>query len=303
MKKILVLIILTAVVSAVLNIPREFTVEDWKEHLILLNPTAEVSTGGPALGVRNIQDLPTGTHMLYRIEFEGAVEQVSQPVSMTLGCTVSGTELIDGINTTVLDVTLDMTMDFLGDPMMLSFEGTEWLDETGAPVKMEGNAIGNMDAVEILISYTTERTGEEVYHGHDCWILSMTQSMEVEGLPPAEMTIVQYMDKESFAVVRMITTVMGEVVNVLGGKADTGYIEPKGAPGNLVWELNGWERITTELGTYDCQIIYLKEDSKIVGTMWVKKEIKAPLRYVFSYKYGGENLEVMMTLIEYTVGE
>jgi hypothetical protein len=303
MKKILVLITLIAVVSVVLHIPREFTVEDWKEYLILLNPTAELSTGGPALGVRNIQDLPTGTHVLYRIEFEGTVEQVSQPLSMMLGCTVSSTESINGINTTVLDVTLDMNMDFLGDSMMLYFEGTEWLDETGAPVKMEGNATGRMDAVEMLISYTTERTGEEVYRGHDCWILSMTQSMEVEGLPPTEMTIVQYMDKESFAVVRMITTVMGEAVSVLGGKADTGYIEHKGSPENLVWELSGRETITTELGTYDCQIIYLKEDSKIVGTMWVNKEIKAPLKYVFSYKNGEEDLKVMMTLLEYTLGK
>jgi len=94
-----------------------------------------------------------------------------------------------------------------------------------------------------------------------------------------EGSVTEYMDKESSQVIRVITEIATET-------DDT--------------QLGGRETVKTPPGTYDCQVIYLKENNEVVGTIWVNEEIRVPVKYVATYKTEYMDMEVTMTLVEYT---
>ena len=267
-----------------------WTIENWKEHLFFLD-IREQSAAGMVTGLRNFEALPMGTHMKYKVEFGDGTEETGMPYEIVIGLTVSGKEPIDGIECTVIDFTQDMEMETFGISMTMTFEGTEWVDETGAPVKMEGTAITKSEDVEMPTEFTVERIGEELYEGHDCWLYEMTQSTEMMG-QSMEVKFVQYVDKSSFAVVRALSEMMGT-------EQDSGYLEPEVSAGEFEWELGNRETITTELGTFDCQVIYLKVNGEVLGTIWANEEFKVPIKYVYSYKTEDTEFEMTMTLLEY----
>lgn len=296
MRKILVAAILIMALSAsCIGQKTEFTVEDWKEHLSFVKPSVGQSSGSMVSGFNNLEDLPTGTHMVFKIIFVGTSEGMDIPLDITVGFTIAGKEVVDGIDTVRADITQNMEMDAFGETMTMTFEGQEWMDLDGAPVKMEGTASTEMAGMEILLSFTFKRIGEEQYHGHDCWILEMVETMEMAGMPETEIKMTMYVDKESYSVVRMLTK-MGEE------EVDTGYIEPVISLGDIVWELGDRETITTEFGTYDCQVIHLKENGETIGTIWANEDIRAPIKYVISYKSEDTEFGITMILLEYELG-
>lgn len=267
-----------------------WTVEQWKDYLFFLD-MREQSALGMITGLRNLDALPMGTHMKYNIEFGGELEGTGMPLDIVIGLAVSGKEVIDGIDCTVIDFTQDMEMEAFGMAMTMTAEGTEWVDETGAPVKMEATATGESEEMEMLTEFTGDRIGEESYEGHDCWIYEMTQTSEVMG-QSTEMTFVQYVDKSSYAVVRTIYEMMGT-------EQDSGYLEPAVSVGEFEWELGDRETITTEMGTFDCQVIYLKVNDEVLGTIWANEEYRVPVKYVYSYKTEDTEFTLTMTLLEY----
>jgi hypothetical protein len=267
-----------------------WTAEQWKEHLFFLD-MREQSAMGMISGLRNLDALPMGTHMKYNVAFGGELEQTGAPIDIIIGLTISGKESVDGIECTVIDFTQEMQMESFGITMNMIAEGIEWVDETGAPVKMEATAEADSEEMEMLTTFTGNRIGEESYKGHECWIYEMTQTSEVMD-QSTEMKLVQYVDKSSYAVVRTIYEMMGT-------EQDSGYLEPAVSTGEFDWELGNRETITTPMGTFDCQIIYLKENNKVLGTIWANEEYNAPIKYFYSYKTEDTEFEMTLTLLEY----
>lgn len=268
----------------------EWTAETWKEHLFFLD-IREQSAPGLVTGLRNLEALPVGTHLAYEVEF-GGDEEKGMLYEIIIGLTVSGEETISGIDCTVIDLTQEMEMESFGITMTTVFEGTEWVDDTGVPVKMEGTAVGKSEEIEMPVEFTGERIGEESYQGHECWVYEMTQSSEMMG-QSVEMEYVQYVDKSSYAVVRTITKIMG-------AEQDSGYLKPAVPVEEFEWELGNRETITTQMGTFDCQVIYLKVNDKVFGTIWANEEYRVPLKYVYSPQVEDTEFEMTMTLVEYT---
>lgn len=66
---------------------------------------------------------------------------------------------------------------------------------------------------------------------------------------------------------------------------DAKYIE--GTYAGRKWELGSRERITTELGTFDCQVIYLKDNGRTTGTIWANEKIRTPIKYIVYYEQEG----------------
>jgi hypothetical protein len=298
MKKfVVVAIYVIALMSSCIG--QEWTVEEWRTHLTFVNPSTEQNSTGMLTGFENIEELPAGTHMAFKIDADTTFEGTDVPFTLTLGFTVTGKEAREGVDYTVVDVTMnmevEMEMEGSDSTLTMTFEGKEWVDTTGSPVTMEGTATGKIGEFEMPISFAMERIGEEQYHGHDCWIYEVTQSMEMEGFPTGEIKAVQYMDKKSYAVVRTIAEFMGE-------ETDSGYTEPVFSYGELQWELGARETITTDMGTYDCQIIYLLDDGETVGTIWANEDVRAPIKYEISFKQEDMEFTMIMTLIEYTLG-
>ncbi len=294
MRHIILLLVVVALQCSCIGQEKEWTAEDWKEHLFYMD-LREQSTPGVVSGFHNTGALPVGRHVAYEIEFEGDGKETEMPQHMVMSVTVSGEEVKSGVTYKVVDITMDMEMQVSGQAMTMVFEAKEWVDEKGVPLKMVGKATGKIQGMEMPISLTAERTGEEVYEGHDCWVFTMTETVDMPGfLPSTEMKVIQYMDKKTYAVVRMITQAMGT-------ETDTGYIKPALSE-EVVWELGGKETITTKMGTYECQIIYLKENGETVGTIWATKDIETPLKQVYSWEQEGSEYTVVMTLLEYTSG-
>jgi len=296
MKNTATLAILTVVIVALTLScigQKELTVEEWKGYLTFMNPRIDQSAVNMVFELPNVENLPTGTHAVFEIECEGSLGKLDMPSSMIMEFTITGKEIINGIECTVVNVAMEM--EGFAESVFLTFEGREWVDKTGAPVRVEGTATGKSGEFTVPMTYTVERTGEEAYHGHECWIFSITQKMQM-GQSAEEVKIVRYMDKESYVVVRVINEIWGE-------KVDTGYIEPLISTGELEWVLEGREKITTNLGDYDCQLIYLMENDVVIGTIWANEEIRAPVKYVFSYETEYVGLEVTMILVEYSLGE
>lgn len=269
-------------------------VEKWKEHLSFVSPPSGQDVASMVPAFFNAEELPIGTRMVYEITSEGVSQGVAVSSKMTVDITISGRESVKGIDCTVLDVTMEMEVESMGQAMPMTIQGKEWVDQNGAPVKVEEEITMSFGEFEIPLSMTLERVGEEVYHGHDCWVLSGTQTSTAMGMT-TEGVITEYMDKESFSVVRVITSMGGEEI-------DTEYIEPPTPLEELEWELGSTETITTAMGVYDCQIIYLKENGETVGTIWAHEDFKTPIKYEFSYKTGETEIKLTMTMIEYTLG-
>ena len=293
MKKIVVCAILVIVLASCIG-QTEWTIDEWREHISFASPPLGQDPASMIAGFHNIEELPTGTHIVFDIQAEGVLQGTNVTVDMTMGFTVAGTDTVDGIECTVVDVDIEMNMNIMDESLIMRVKGKEWVDRNGAPVKVDEEATMEIGEFKIPFSINVGRTGEELYQGHDCWVLSGTQSLEIMGIS-AGGKITEYMDKESHAIVRSITTIGEE-------EADTGYIEPPIFVLGLTWELGGRETITTELGTYDCQIIYVKQNGELMGTIWATEDIRSPIKYVYSYETTDTDLEMTMTLVEYTAG-
>jgi len=296
MKRIIIFAILMVVLTSCIGQQEEsaWSVQDWKEHLSLVTPPLGQDATSMISGFQTPENLPIGTRTVSAVTLEGTFRGVYTTTDMTMDIHIAGTEVINGQDCTVVDVVIEMEMEMESQDQSMSMDikGTEWLDKDGAPVKVKEDVIMGIGEFDIPMSIEMERTGEELYHGHECWVFSGTQTMEIMGLAETEGSIEEYMDKKTFSVVRTLTEIEGE-------KVDTGYIEPPIQVEDLVWELGNRETITTELGTYDCQVIYLKENGEIVGTIWAHEDVKAPIKYVFSYETADMNLEMTMILVEY----
>jgi hypothetical protein len=300
-KKILFILFIVALAS--LCIGQEETdekeqapegVEKWKEQLSFMSPPSGQDATSMIPAFVNAEELPLGTHIVYQIVSEGVSQGVDISSDMTMDFTLSGREPVKGIDCTVIDVVITADMESQGQAITMTIEGKEWIDADGVPVKVEEDITMSMGEFSIPLSLVLERTGEEQYHGHDCWVFSGTQTTSMMGMS-TEGTVTEYMDKESYAVVRVITGIGGEEV-------DTGYMEPPVAMKDLEWVLGDTETITTAMGTYNCQIIYLKELGETVGTIWATEDVSAPIKYEYSYETEDSSMTMTMTLIEYTLG-
>jgi hypothetical protein len=265
----------------------EWTVTDWKEHLSFgtFRIDQNIPTG-IVTGLDNIDTVPPGTHIVYTVETKGGAN-LDMPVETTVDITVLGSDSMDNTPCTLIDIVITMTMTMFGESMTTTFEGKEWVDDNGVPVKAELEGVQKLQDFEAPTSLRGMRTGEDVFYGHDCWVFTMTQRADMD-VSSIEMEVIQYLDKETSALVRVITRI-GEK------EQDTGYIEPA-STGELEWVLGDKEVITTKAGTYDCQLIYVKDEEKTVVTMWAAKDVAAPIRCVYSYAEG----VVIMTLVAYS---
>lgn len=271
-----------------------WTVDQWKEHLSFATfPLGQDPTSMIA-GFRNVGDLPTGTRVAYNVKSDGIFQGQETTSDATMDLIVSGTEVVDGITCTVTDVATHMNVESEGSTMVITIEGKEWLDEEGVPVKVEEAGSMEFGEYSIPLSIALKRTGEEIYHGRDCWVFTGTQTMEILGMK-TEGNITEYMDKETYAVVRTVSTIGDQNI-------DTGYMEPPKPPETQEWELDGRESVTTPAGTYDCQVIYLKENGKQVGTIWANEDVSVPIKYTFTYEAENTSMEVTAILIAYTLG-
>ncbi|MBU7015805.1 MAG: hypothetical protein HXS43_13345 [Theionarchaea archaeon] len=273
----------------------EWTVDDWKDHLMFVSPSG---TQGGIPGFvptsSTVMTLPVGTHMVFDVVSEGTVGELEMPTRMVLGLRYLGTERVNEKECAALQITMNMEIEMYGESMAMASEGKEWIGEDGAPVKMDFRATGNLAGIEIPISLTGGLTEETQYQGHECWVFTVTQKVEMAG-PSTEMEMIMYMDKESRALVRIVAK-MGEI------EQDSGYMEPVFSIGPSTWELGPEETVTTPLGTYKCQVIYVVEEGKTVGTIWATKDVRAPVKYIYTFENGDSNLEVTMVLIEYSSG-
>lgn len=265
----------------------QWTAEDWQSYLSFVNPRMDRCAATFIIPLSNVGNLKIGTAAAFEILFEGSRDVLNVPSFMRIRFVITGKDLIKEIPCTTVDITSEM--DF--ESVIVTFAGNEWVDDTGAVVKMVGTATGTYDEYEMPMNYTVERMGEEVYYGHECWIFSVTESMEI-GTSTQEIRTTQYMEKETYTLIRMIT-------DILGREVDTGYIEPLIPSKELQWELGAVEELHTEMGDYRCQIVYLREEKKPFGILWVNKEVRAPLKYVISLKEGDVELKMTMVLVEY----
>ncbi|MBU7018003.1 MAG: hypothetical protein HXS44_10875 [Theionarchaea archaeon] len=298
MKHFTTCIILVALVTLCINQQedvinpenREWTVQDWKEYLTLMSPPLGQDITSMVPAIQNIDELPVGTHLVYHIESF----VVSTETDMRYTITISGKDTVKNIPCIVMDITVEAEITGIEKSMEIHATGTEWVDEEGTPVRIEEEMVMYFTEYEIPLEIVMERTGEEVYSGIDSWVFSGVQTMNVMG-NDVEGTITEYIDKESSSVVRVITEVGDQY-------EDTGLIEPTVSTQLLEWELGGREGVTTLMGVYDCQAIYLKKNGDTVGTIWASEKVKVPIKAVFSYEVGGTNLDVVMTLEEYMLG-
>ena len=260
----------------------------------MVNPNFNTDmSSNMAPGLINAEELPVGTHMEFEVTAVESIETEEVPIDMTIGMTVLDREVINGKDCAVIETIMEMGMEVEDESVTMTAETKEWRDKTGAPLKMEGSMTMNFLGMETPMKFSGEVVGEEVYEGHDCWVVDV--AFEIETM---EISTTIYMDKESYAAVRTIVEEKEWV--------DSGYNAGATYVAGLEWVLGGRETITTELGTYDCQVIYLQENGETVGTIWVNENIKAPLKYVITAEL--ENIgmiitiEMTMVLVEYTWG-
>ena len=303
MKRAIVLaLVVTALISSCIGQEEsadEWTVEEWKDYLFFPNPSADQSIANMAAGLTNIEELPPGTHIVFEGGAHGTLagSQGAPPVSynMTMEIDILDKEVVAGKECSVAEITMEMRTNIEGQLVSINVSGKQWTDTQGAPVKVDAEVRMELfEGLETVSRANLELVGEEQYNGYDCWVFSGTQSTELMGMSQ-ESEMKQYMDKKSKAVVG--TTIDGEEQEMARE-----YVEASTYVSELEWELGGREKITTELGTYDCQVINLKKDGKKVGTMWAHEEFKTPLKYVITYETEDMKLEMTLTLVEYTLG-
>jgi hypothetical protein len=289
MKKATILVmILTVLIFSFMSYERRWTVEEWKDHLFIPSPRMDQTMSNMITGFDNIEELPPGTHILFKGKADGYSQEDTAVFDMTIDVTVQN-GLIQGKDVTIIEITLEMEH----PSVSLGIKNTEWVDRTGTPLRMEGEIrTALVEGTESLTRYTLELIGEEQYKGLECWVYAGTERTDVTGMDVnIETEIMQYIDKESKAVVRVITN---------NGQVDQSVDTP--SMSKLEWELGGKETITTDMGRYDCQVIYLKKDDEIVGTMWVNKAFRTPLKYIILYETEDTKLEIDMTLAKYMRG-
>ncbi|MBU7017272.1 MAG: hypothetical protein HXS44_07160 [Theionarchaea archaeon] len=294
-KAIVLVVILTALVSLCISQEEgteEWAVDQWKDYLLLANPSIDQTSSNIFSGFRNIEDLSPGTHIVFKGSARGFFQGLEVPYDMTMNLTVLDNEVISGKECVAVEITMDSNIEMQGQSSSMIFTGKEWIDADGTLVKMDGEMKTSSGGTEASIGLTTELVGEKQYKGYDCWVYSSTQSMEMMGTT-LDMEMTQYMDKESQAVVGALVQGNEVEMNQEALEAATYMYEAE-------WELGGRETITTDMGTYDCQVIYLKRDGKVFGTIWANEEFRAPLKYVVSYDVGDLKSEMTLTLIEYT---
>lgn len=293
-KAIVLVVILTALVSLCIGQeegPKEWTVDQWKDHLFLANPSIDQTTSNMFSGLRNIEELSPGTRIVYKGTATGYFQGQDVPYDMTMGVTVLDKETVSGKECIVAEITMDINMEMEGQLTSMIFTAKEWIDTDGTLVKMDGEMKVSLAGTETAMQLTTELAGEEQYKGYNCWVYATTQSMEMMGTS-IDMEMTQYMDKESYAVV-------GAIINGNEVEMDQEALEAATYMYEAEWELGGRETITTDMGTYDCQVIYLKREGKIIGTIWANEEFRAPLKYMVSYEIEDMKMDMTLILIEY----
>jgi hypothetical protein len=295
-------VVVTALISSCIDQEEstgEWTIEEWKDHLFFASPTMDQSITNMAAGLGNIEELAPGTHIVFdgggrgtSLGFQGA------PIAsygMTVEITVLEDEVVNGEACTVAEVKMEMRTNVEGQPVSIVITGKQWTDAAGTPVKVDAEAkMELLEGFETSLKSNLEFVGEEQYKGHDCWVFSGTQSTELMGIS-LDNEVEQYMDKKSKAVV-------GTLIDGVEQQMGKEYVDAAIFVSELEWKLGKRETITTELGTYDCQVIYLKKDGKKFGTVWAHEEFRTPLKYVITYEVEDMNLEMTMTLIEYSLG-
>jgi len=264
-------------------------------------------------GLHNLETLPVGTHTVLEIEFNES-KDLDPPFETVCELTVPGKEVVYGKDCTVANLTMNMEWEVSGISVAKAFWCKEWVETTGAPVRMIGNEIGKSQIVENLpsdeewgfsgfyrekwvVSFTVDRVRSELYQGQECWVYEMTKKdlTETYIFPSRdEMKTVFYVDKENYAVVR--TTYETHPL----GEFDSGYMKPAISIRELEWELAHKEPIMTDMGTFECQVIFLKENGKTLGTIWANKEARIPLKYVYSYQEEDYEVEIRVILTRYT---
>lgn len=271
------------------------TIDQWKDHLTVLNPPLGEDPTSMVTGVLNSDTLPVGTRITFFVTLKRIYHSVETATTMTMTAVVSKKEYIDDIECTVFDITMDMHMTLTNESMDITITGTEWIDSTGAPVKVKENIIMKFNGMEFPAHLVVTRKAEGTFHGHECWVYTGTQTMGV-GDDPDESSIIEYMEKKSFAIIQTITSIGGETVN-------TGYIPPPVALSECVWELYKRERITTEAGRYNCQVIHVKEGDTVVATFWAHDTVRVPIQYTYEYHTKESDIQFTMTLTEYSLGK
>lgn len=289
MKKATILVmILTVLIISSMNYERRWTVEKWYDHLFLFNPRMDQTMSNVITGFENIEELPPGTHIL----FKGAAEAYSQEdtilFDMYMDVAVQNGE-VHGKEVTLVEITLEMEHPSIS----LGVKNIEWLDRTGTPLRIEGEIkTALVEGTTSLTRYTLELVGEEKFEGLNCWVYTGTERIDVTGMDMnTETEVIQYVDKDSTAVVRVITN---------NGQEDKTVDTPSMSKSE--WELGDKETITSDMGSYDCQVIYLKEKDAIVGIMWVNKAFRTPLKYTIFYVTEDTTLKMDMTLVTYVWG-
>ncbi|MBU7017273.1 MAG: hypothetical protein HXS44_07165 [Theionarchaea archaeon] len=287
MKKATILVvILTVLIFSLMNYERRSTVQEWKDHLFIPIPRMDQTISNMIGGFDNIEELPPGTHILFTGAADGYFQEDTAILNTSMEVTVQS-GVIQGKECTVVEITFEMEH----SSVSMTVKSTEWVDRTGTPLRMEGE-IGTslVEGTGSLTRYALELVGEEQYKEFDCWIYGGTERTEVAGMKASiETEIMRYVDKESKAVVRLITN-NGQTDLTM----DTSFMS------GLEWELGGREITTTDVGKYESQVIYLKNNDRIVGTMWVNRAFRTPLKYVIFYEREDSKLEMVMTLVEYT---
>lgn len=283
MKKIILLVVFAAACMS------QYSLEDAK-MLVLVYPPVGQDPTSMITGIRSIEQLPVGAHIVTAVTVEGTVNEIPTHREININLTVSGRDYIDGIHCIVIDFTMDMKIKEQGDTVVITSSGTEWLDEEGIPVKMKEDMTMTFDSFVIPLSIEVTRDRKEVYKGHDCWVFSGVQTTTVMDTT-TEDNILVYLDEKSAFVVWVLTEIGGEPV-------DTGYIKPPPPVDALQWALGDKESVTTPMGVYECQTIYLKEHDTI-GTIWAHKDFIIPVKYVYTIKTEDIDLTVTMVLVAY----
>jgi hypothetical protein len=295
MKYIVCTLILFMVLAGCITQPKISTVNEWKEHLSVLNPPLGQDPTSMISGGHNIDILPVGTRITFAVESKRVHNGIDTTTTMTINAVVTGKDHINATECTIFDITMDMHVTVIDESMDIAITGTEWVDSTGAPVKVDEAVTLKFDGMEVPMKISVTRKAEGTFYGHECWVYTGVQTMEM-GEEPEESSIIEYMEKKSCAVIQTITSIGDETV-------DTGYMEPPVGISDCEWELGRKERIKTDAGRYTCQVITLKHKGSVVATIWAHDSVRIPIKYVYHYQTADSDIQCTMTLIEYSLGK
>ncbi len=304
-KNVCMALLIVAVIFFFNGQERGLTGHDWKDSLYFVNPPIGPNAA-PSLitGFGNLEILPQGALLDFKIELEETVEGTVRSFDMTIQITILGKEIVDGKECTVLYITTRRNIQVHESSFIMTSKQREWIDANGTPVKLD---LEDTDTVfsgkgenvvlaglKVPVKTTGILIGEEHYQGHECWAFSITTVAGIGGLASKTETIV-HLDKETLLMVHKVTESKKE-------KEDSGYIEPVISE-ESTWEMGPRECIDTSTRVYDCQVIYLKKAGELVGIIWVTEDIKTPLKYVYFFETEDSHTTVTMTLNWHCPGE